>query len=166
MSPSPGWQLEAQSPPLSPGDGYHHLQDRTTCYFPPVWPLPVSPGHLREEPQESSPRSTGPALESCSSSIAPWESTSPDPSRVHSITELPLPFKESPCPAPDLSSSGSLHLGCRRELVPQWMMGRTVRDKASFRIRLTWPQLSLLGPGWEESWGGEAGDLTLLEPAG
>lgn len=29
--------------------------------------------------------------------------------------------------------------------MPQWMMGRTVRDKASFRIRLTWPQLSLLG---------------------
>lgn len=50
--------------------------------------------------------------------------------------------------------------------MPQWMMGRTVRDKASFRIRLTWPQLSLLGPGWEELWGGEAGDLTLLEPAG
>lgn len=37
---------------------------------------------------------------------------------------------------------------CWRELVPQWTMGRTVGDKASFRTKLTWPQLSLLGPGW------------------
>lgn len=44
---------------------------------------------------------------------------------------------------------GLFHPGCRRKLVvPQWMTGQTVRDNASFRIRLTWPQLSLLGPGW------------------
>lgn len=51
-------------------------------------------------------------------------------------------------------------------MVPQWMTGQTVRDNASFRIRLTWPQLSLLGPGWGKLWEREAGDLTLLEPAG
>uniref|UniRef100_A0A8C2MIM1 Uncharacterized protein n=1 Tax=Cricetulus griseus TaxID=10029 RepID=A0A8C2MIM1_CRIGR len=34
VSPSP----EAQSPPLCPGYGYHHLQNRTTCYLPPIQP--------------------------------------------------------------------------------------------------------------------------------
>uniref|UniRef100_A0A8C6HCZ3 Uncharacterized protein n=1 Tax=Mus spicilegus TaxID=10103 RepID=A0A8C6HCZ3_MUSSI len=38
VSPSPGCQREAQSPLLSPGYGYPHLQDRITSYFPPIWP--------------------------------------------------------------------------------------------------------------------------------
>ncbi|CAH6790767.1 unknown_gene_17601 [Phodopus roborovskii] len=31
-------RLKAQSPPLCPGYGYHHLQDRSTCCFPAIQP--------------------------------------------------------------------------------------------------------------------------------
>lgn len=63
----------------------------------------ASSGSLREGPQESSPGSSGPIPESYNPSTAPCQSTSPDPNRVPSTTELPFPFRESPCPAPDLS---------------------------------------------------------------
>lgn len=90
--------------------------------------LGKSPENLCQGPQDLLLKAATPALHlGKAPPLTPAEFT---PSSRGS----PLPFKESPCPAPDLSSSGCLHPGCRRELVPQWMMGRTVRDKASFRI--------------------------------
>ncbi|NP_001101437.2 transmembrane protein 125 [Rattus norvegicus] len=51
VTPSPGGQLEVQSPPLSPGYGYPHLQDRIACYLPPVWPSQSHPGVLGKGPR-------------------------------------------------------------------------------------------------------------------
>lgn len=59
---------------------------------------------LREEPQESSPGSSGPAPKSHNPSTAPWESTSPDPNRVPSTTKLPCPSRDIPL-SPQLLTS-------------------------------------------------------------
>lgn len=73
----------------------------------------------------------------------------------------------TPCPAADLSGSGSLsclsHPGWPRELVPRWTRALDAgSDKASFRTHMA---SAVTAGSWGEGRGGGADDLTLLEPA-